>query len=139
LKYRMGLYLNSLGLIALAGIFLIETPKWLDSYEKSQIHLLRAKEEQSRLRAEADIDQETAKLSRQRSDTYKDNQSFSIWGYTDNSHYPPTIDFRAFPDPNQKVWIFDGSNSCLGYVKDRQFYWKHRQNNSSVCEELKNG
>jgi hypothetical protein len=112
----MGLYLNSLGLIALAGIFLIETPKWLDSYEKSQIHLLRAKEEQSRLRAEADIDQETA-----------------------NSHYPPTIDFRAFPDPNQKVWIFDGSNSCLGYVKDRQFYWKHRQNNSSVCEELKNG
>jgi hypothetical protein len=137
-RYTPGLYAGVTGFLVLVGINAFTIPSSLRQADNKQAYQNLADLEKARLNAETDLEKEKARLQKRQSDAYSENQvlqvrKFAIWGYVDNEKKPPRIDFRAFPDPRQQVFIYDGSNKCIGYVAHKKFYWRHSQGNEDIC------
>ncbi len=137
--YSPGLYAGVTGFLLLIGINAFSIPNSLKLSQEKDAYRSEAELEKARLNAQTEIDTERAKLQRQVADTYAENEvksveTFSIWGYVDNPKQRPKVDFRAFPDPNQKVYIYDAANKCIGMVAQGRFYWKHAKSSQHICE-----
>jgi hypothetical protein len=140
-RYSFGLGAGVSGFLLLILINAFSIPDSLKQASEKDAYRTQAALEKARLQAQIGIDQEKAKLTKQRADTYAENEvqpfkSFSIWGYVDNPSKQPVIDFRAFPDPSQRVYIFDSANKCIGYVEQGGFYWKHQPGSENICTEI---
>jgi hypothetical protein len=138
-RYSPGLYAGVTGFLLLIGINAFSIPNSLKLSQEKDAYRSEAELEKARLNAQTEIDTERAKLQRQVADTYAENEvksveTFSIWGYVDNPKQRPKVDFRAFPDPNQKVYIYDAANKCIGMVAQGRFYWKHAKSSQYICE-----
>lgn len=138
-QYRPGLYTGAIALVALLGINAFAIPKSLEKADRQQQAKDAAQLKIAQLEADTQLEKERARLQKEQADAYAENEtmpvnSFSIWGYVDNPEVPPQIDFRAFPDPTQQVWIYDGANRCIGFVLQGQFYWRHSKGNRKICQ-----
>ena len=139
-RYKVGLYGGiGCGILALFLQLCVSVPSDVVQYAQKQETEL----EKTRLQAETAIKTEEAKQQRKQADSYAENEvnpveTFSLWGYIDNPKKRPRIDFRAFPKNRQKVYIFDASNRCIGFVQQGKFYWKHAKSSRNVCKGINN-
>lgn len=141
-RYSPGLYLGVVGIGTL--ILMNSMGIHQDLQQANQLTQYRraADLEKARLQQQTEVDQERARLARQKAQTYADNEvldtnSFSLWGYTDNPNRPPRLDYRAM-QPDLTYIIYDGAGACIGVVIDRKFYWRHSQGNNDICQRFSN-
>jgi hypothetical protein len=143
-RYKIGLYGGiSCGIFALILQLFISIPSDIEQYTQKQQITQETEREKTQLQAETAIKTETAKQQKLQAESYAQNEinpvkSFAIWGYIDNPKKKPPIDLRAFPNNRQKVYIFDASNRCIGFVQNRKLYWKHTKNNQKICQGINN-
>ena len=136
-RYAVGIYFGIGGLAAIALIASVSVPDDVKlALHQSQIERSAALE-RAKLKQQTETEREQARLARQRADTYANSEvldaaTFSIWGYTDNPKIPPKLDYRAF-NPTGAYKIFDGTGKCIGWVIDREFYWRHSKSNNDIC------
>jgi hypothetical protein len=138
-RYSPGLYAGVTGFLLLMVINAFSCSTNLELSREKDAYRSKVELEKARLNAQSEIDTERAKLQRRVADTYAENEvkpveNFSIWGYLDNPKQRPQIDLRAFSDPNQKVYIYDAANKCIGMVNQGRFYWKHAKSSQHICE-----
>lgn len=142
-RYKIGLY-GGIGCGFLALFLQLYTvPSDVVQYAQKQEITQEIELEKAKLQAETAIKTETAKQQRKQADSFSENEvnpvySFSLWGYIDNPKKRPTIDFRAFPKNSQRVYIFDASNRCIGFVEQGKFYWKHAKSSRHICQGINN-
>lgn len=141
-RYKVGLYGGiGCGILALFLQFCVNVPSDVVQYAQKQEILQETELEKTQLQAETAIKTETAKQQRKQADSFSENEvnpvsTFSLWGYIDNPRKRPTIDFRAFPKNSQRVYIFDASNRCVGFVEQGKFYWKHAKSSRHICKGI---
>lgn len=112
-------------------------------YAQKQEILQETELEKTKLQAETAIKTEEAKQQKKQAESFSENEvnpveAFSLWGYIDNPRKRPVIDFRAFPKNSQRVYIFDASNRCIGFVQQGKFYWKHAKSSRHICKGINN-
>jgi hypothetical protein len=143
-RYKVGLYGGiGCGTLALLLQFCVSVPSDVTQYAQKQEILQETELEKTQLQAETAIKTETAKQQRLQADSYSAQEvnpvsTFSLWGYIDNPKKRPQIDFRAFPKNSQRVYIFDASNRCIGFVEQGKFYWKHAKSSRHICKGIYN-
>lgn len=138
-RYRIGLY-GGIGCGILAAVIQLTTnlPAVIQFKAKQEI-AQQTEIEKLQMQAETDIKTEEAKQQKRQATSFSENEvnpvkTFSLWGYVDNPRKKPRIDFRAFPKSSQKVYIFDASNRCIGYVQSKKFYWKYHY--KGICKGI---
>jgi hypothetical protein len=143
-RYKIGLYGGiGCGILALFLQLCTRLPSDVMQYAQKQQIEQQTVLEKTQLQAETAIKTETAKQQKKQADSFSENeinpvQTFAIWGYIDNPKRKPKIDFRAFPKNHQKVYIFDASNRCIGFVQQGKFYWKHAKSSKNICKGINN-
>ncbi len=142
-RYSPGLYAGVTGILALVLVNAFTIPSSLKQAQERDSYRNQTELEKARLSAQSELEQERAKLTKRTADTYAENEvkpvsTFSIWGYVDNPSQPPMIDFRAFPDPTQQVFIYDSANKCVGVVQNNQFFWRHALKHENICNQGQN-
>jgi hypothetical protein len=141
-RYKVGLYGGiGCGILTFLLQFCVSVPSDVIQYAQKQQILQETELEKVKLEAETALKTETAKQQRKQADSFSENevnpvQAFSLWGYIDNPKKRPPIDFRAFPKNRQRVYIFDASNRCIGFVEQRKFYWKHARSSRHICKGI---
>jgi hypothetical protein len=143
-RYKVGLYGGiGCGILALFLQFCVSVPSDVVLYAQKQEITQSTELEKIQLQAETAIKIEEAKQQRKQADSFSAHEvnpveTFSLWGYIDNPKKRPKIDFRAFPKNSQKVYIFDASNRCIGFVQKGKFYWKHAKSSRHICQGINN-
>jgi hypothetical protein len=142
-RYKIGLYGGiGCGILALFLQLSTNIPSVVQYRQKQEI-ALQIELEKAELQAETALKTESAKQQKKQADSFSENEvnpvhTFSIWGYIDNPKKKPKIDFRAFPKSQQRVYIFDAANRCIGLVHKGKFYWKHAKSSKNVCKGINN-
>ena len=140
-RYRPGLIAGAGGFLLLITINAIGIPASLQRQSQKDAIQASVDLQETTLKAQAELETARAKAQKKTADAYAENQTLAvkalrISNYVDSPTAPPQFDARMFPDPKQKVWIYDANYKCIGTHQDKKFTWIHFDD--SACNQGQN-
>ncbi|MEM6398627.1 MAG: hypothetical protein AAF757_00120 [Cyanobacteria bacterium P01_D01_bin.116] len=130
-KYMIPFLISAIGGVCIASPLFLKLGSEMPDYIASSEHI----SEQKRLRTELEERKKTSEKVRE-TGLVLSAPTLTLSNYLDDSKSIPILrktDLNRY-DKNQKVWVFDASDRCIGIIHNKEFISKHH--NRSTCDKI---